>query len=189
MSQLTQGGITFSNGEKLTRDPIRLMTALLGLSNGSLPNNSDYATWYVNIPGRNARGTLYNDYHTIQRDSYGGEQAYVYGGQNKVVINNHADATLRVNVVGGVFDNTDDTWQYLVYRDGAAVSPSAHSGGSVIINSGNQAPSGVGPYTTTVTQDIAAYGSATFWLYCGVLNGSNWDKLGPYMAVTFNSWV
>ena len=183
MSQLTQGGVTFGNGQSLSKDPLRIVTEVLGLSNRSIPTN--VYVWNVNLNGRNGRGIYYNDYHNY--DSYYG--TFTYGGQNKIVVTNYTDSNMRVNVTGGVYDETDDIWRYLVYRDGGAVSPTQHSGGTLIIDSGNQAPGGVGPFTTTVTQDIAANSSATFWLYASVLNGSNYDALRPYLAATFNSWI
>lgn len=184
MANLTQAGVTFGNGETLQRDPIRLMYTFLGLANKSLPNSMSYSTWNNGLGGRNGRGTYYNDYHSV--DEYG---TFTYRGQSKVDVTNYGSNTLRVNVVGGIFDGTDDVWRYYVVRDGAAVSASQHSGGTTIIDSGNQAPGGTGPFTTTVQQDIAAGATATFWLYASVLNGSNPDYLSPYLATSFNAWV
>lgn len=184
MANLTQAGIVFGNGQALTKDPVRLMTEILGLSNKSLENTSAYASWFSNISGLNGRGTYYNTRYSD--DGYGN---YTYIGQNKLTVTNYSDTNMRVNVTGGIFDYTDDTWRHYVMRDGSAVSSSQHSGGTMIIDSENQAPGGVGPYTTTVTQDIAANSSATFWLYTSVLNGSNYDKLSPYLACSFNSWI
>ena len=189
MANLTQAGVTFGNGQVLTKDPVRLMTEQLGLSNKNLnPSGSNYV-WNVNLSGRNGRGVYYNDYHIPQGDSYGNIIGWTYGGQNKITVTNYSDSNMRINVIGGIYDNTDDAWRYYVVRDGSAVSPTQHSGGTVIIDSGSQAQGPVGPYTTTTTQDISANSSATFWLYASVLYGSNYDALRPYLASTFNSWI
>ena len=183
MSQLTQAGIVFGNGQVLTKDPVRLMTEILGLSNKSLENTSAYASFFY-YGANSGRGTYYNTRYSD--DGYGN---LTYIGQNKLTVTNYSDTTMRVNVTGGIFDYTDDTWRYYVMRDGSAISSSQHSGGTMIIDSGNQAPGGVGPYTTLVYQDIAANSSTTFWLYNSILAGSNYDKLSPYLTVSFNSWV
>lgn len=189
MANLTQAGIVFGNGQVLTKDPMRSMTEYLGISNRSL--NANNYVWSAYLAGRNGRGTFYNDSHSavVGNDGYGSYIAgYNNAGYNRIEVTNYTDSNMRVNIVGGIISETDDYWQYLVYRDGSPSSISNHVGGAQVINSGQQlAYSGV--HTTTIQQDIAANSTTAFWLYATVFNGSGSDALRSVLSSTFNSWI
>jgi len=195
MAQLTQGGIVFGNGQPLTKDPMRVIVENLGtgLNGGAgyYPNTTSTGQRYVwsnqsGIPN-NGRGALYGTYYTaVTCDKYG--CTWTYGGQNVLTVTNITDSTMRINLICGVFSTTDDTYKYLVYSGGSQANSTTHSGGTLIIDSGNIAGNNQ-LRTTTVTRDIPANSSVSFWLYAGVLNGSNLDQLQPHMRASFNSWI
>ena len=186
MSQLTSSGIIFGNGQLLTKDPLRVMTQLNGLGINSYANSTSRKIWdnsYSSPIG--IRGVMYGVAYTTD-----GKGTWVSQGAVNVTVTNFTDVTLRVNVVAGVYDFTDDSYRYVLYRDGSQTNSSTHSGGTMIIDSGTVNTSGAGGtlYTTSVTQDISANSSTTLWLYAGVMSGSSGDYLCPYIATSFNSF-
>lgn len=187
MATLNNSGIVFSNGEVLYRDPMKVITqytnaagfGTIGAQNAAYSN----ASWINGTPNQ-TRGVLYNTRYSY--DTYSG--AVVYLGVTQITINNLTDsATMRINIVGGVASSSDDTYRYYVVRGGSIVNSSTHSGGTVLIDS---TTSGSGVFrSTSITQDIGPNSSATFTHYSGVLNGSSFDYLTPYLSISFNAWV
>lgn len=190
MAQLTSSGIAFGNGELLTKDPCKILVANFGLGLPTLPNSSAGSPYYIwsSESGTpiGARGALYGVVYYSD-----GKGTWTYSQQSKITVTNFTDTNMRINLVSGVRDSSDDTIQYRVYRGGSQTNATTHSGGTLIYDTGGVAPAGNSGalYSNTMTQDIAANTSVDFWLYAGVLNGSAFDYLRPYLVSTFNAWI
>lgn len=190
MSLVTQSGIVFGNGDILNKDPMRMLTQLTGLGfpapiNGSMTGGT-YFIWNSSIGGANARGVLYGVYWNLV--SNGKTSYYSQIGASAITVSNYTDSNMRITLVGGVYSGTDDYYRFTVYRDGSQVNSYTHSGGTLVMDSGSLI--GVNQLrTSTITQDIASNTSSTFYLYAGVLGGSNYDSLSPVLKASFNSWI
>lgn len=185
-------GIRFNNGDMLSRDPMKAIMQYTNAAGytviGTVTDSDNNISWYSGgfIPN-SSRGTLYNTRYTLNKDSEGLPNGAVYAGYNQITINNLSDSTLRINVVGGVYSVSDDTYRYYVIRGGSVVNSTTHSGGTIIIDS---TTTGSGTFRSTlVTQDIPPNSSVAFTHYSGVLSGSNLDKLNVYFTISFNNWL
>lgn len=128
---------------------------------------------------QNARGVYYVSRQiygsTTLLDGYGnpytGNGLFYPGGSiansyDTISYTNPANYPLSVEIRVYVGRSTDDITRNLVYRNGSIASISSHSGGTLILDTGNT----TGTFFT-VTEIIPAKTTYTWYNYCGVVNG------------------
>jgi hypothetical protein len=160
------------------------------------------AIWNTELTGLNVRNRLYTSIYATQTEYIppSGKNPgyyYTYGSFIKnaqlSVSNLSTSKTLRINVVSGIYDGTDDTSRWVVYVGGSVSNSYTHSGGEVHYDSGWASRSGTfaTPVLNTVTTslDILPNSTILLTLYGGAGTGSGTDRVLPYLNVSFNSWV
>jgi hypothetical protein len=172
-------GITFGDGTKTTTDLGRPFTERFG---GFSTVYDEYTyNWKQDTPNNNRNVRYITRYYQVCGSN-------IQADNTQITVYNYSGSTLRINVIHGLHDQTDDTSSWILYRGGTIVNSSTHSGGTTVYDSG-AASRGTGLSTVTTTQDIAPNTTATFYLYAGVFGGSSFDAVAGYIRTSFNSWV
>lgn len=213
-TSLAVPSIIFPDGSSVTTDPSRIITTAL-LPRGPFTENfsgtspavgsfyssaqtNGIASGGVTYVGVNDRNNTFRGLSIYQiglgsgSDGYGTSyfQTSTLVFNNKYDITNYAStSTLRVNIIHGLYDATDDLSGWLLYRDGINTSRFVHSGGTLLYDS-TFASRTNGLNTLTTTADIAPGTTASFFLYAGMgSGGSGADAVLGYLRITFNTWV
>ena len=195
---LNGSGIVFGDGSIQYTDATRILTREVMLPRSSIGTPSGdrgVCSWHHAASPINVRGRMYTSMYNVYVAGSGKSAYWTWAlvGNCQITVQNLSQSTLRVNVISGLYDGTDDASQWMLYKDGTVSNSYTHSGGTLLYNSGSAGRTGSygspSLNTATVTDDIPGNTSRVYTLYSGVMSGSSGDDVRPYLSATFNAFV
>ncbi len=197
--ELGASAITFADGSKTVTDfgeALTFNSLPLDVRGGYPVGGNYYNTLYCgwHFAAGSPRGQMVNNMYNAYLDGYN-NVALVASGTSILTVKNQAGGrSLAINIISSIYDGTDDTSGWRVYKGGTPVNSYTHSGGTLLHDSGFAARSG--DYNTLVlatpvtnTDVIPPNTTVSYYYYGGVSGGSNVDFTAPYFKITFNSWI
>jgi hypothetical protein len=202
MATLNQQGIVYGDGSTTTTDPLRIVTVIsnrfplsIGDYDGTRTTVGHEFSRNSAVTGGAPRGsrTCYRQRLDVTVDEYNSVYSFTYLGLLQIpVVNYSTTSSLVVNIEHGVWDMTDDSTGWSLYRGGSVASATSHSGGTLVHDSGwaSRPGSEWDAQRTVITteQTISPGAEEIFTLYSGIQSGSGADALRGFMTITFNRW-